>query len=200
MFENIFDLRNQYFIETMIMFVINLIFLFLLIRVIYFRYTKKEMFLFGFFMIGIIVFFIGSLLNAITLEFGMAIGLVAVFTILRLRTRQITIKDMSYIFVVIGISVINSLRLLAFPFLGRIIINFIIILAAYLLEQFLLKNQSESFSIVYENIGLLKPERKQELLSDLTAITGKTILRVKIESIDYKKKTADLILYYRDLD
>jgi hypothetical protein len=197
MFENIFDLTNVYFVETMIMFVINFIFLFLLIRGIYFRYSKKEMFLFAFFLMGLIVFFIGSLLNAMTLEFGMAIGLVAVFTILRLRTRQITIKDMSYIFATIGISVINSLRLIAFPLLGRIIINLIIILAAYILEQFLLRNKSDSYSIVYENIELLKPDRNQELLNDLSAITGKTIHRAKIESVDYKKKSAELVIYYK---
>ena len=197
MFENIFDLTNVYFIETMIMFVINFIFLYLLIRVIYFRYSKKEMFLFAFFLMGFIVFFIGSLLNAMTLEFGMAIGLVAVFTILRLRTRQITIKDMSYIFATIGISVINSLRLLAFPLLGRIIINLIIILAAYILEQFLMRNKSDSYSIVYENLELLKPDRNQELLTDLSAITGKTILSAKIESVDYKKKSAELVIYYK---
>lgn len=198
MFDNIFDLTNVYFVETMIMFVINFIFLYLLIRVIYFRYTKKEMFLFAFFLMGLIVFFIGSLLNAITLEFGMAIGLVAVFTILRLRTRQITIKDMSYIFATIGISVINSLRLLAFPLLGRIIINIIIILAAFILEQFLMRNKTESYSIVYENLELLKPDRKQELLNDLSAITGKTILRAKIENVDYRKKSAELVIYYKE--
>ena len=196
--ENFFNLSNPYFAGTMARFVINTIMLFILIRVIYFRYSRKEMFTFTFFLMGITIYFIGSILNSITLEFGMAIGLVAVFTILRFRTRQISIKDMAYMFTVFGISVINSLRMVGFPMLGRLIINFLILLSAYLLEEFLFRNQSESLSIVYENIEFLKPENKEKLMADLSQITGKHILRIKIQKIDYKRKAADLEIYYRD--
>ncbi len=147
---------------------------------------------------GITIYFIGSILNSITLEFGMAIGLVAVFTILRFRTRQISIKDMAYMFTVFGISVINSLRMVGFPMLGRLIINILILLSAYVLEEFLFRNQSESLSIVYENLEFLKPDNKEKLMADLSQITGKHILRIKIQKIDYKRITADIEVYYRD--
>lgn len=196
--ENFFNLSNPYFVGTMVRFVINTIMLFILIRVIYFRYSRKEMFTFTFFLMGITIYFIGSILNSITLEFGMAIGLVAVFTILRFRTRQISIKDMAYMFTVFGISVINSLRMVGFPMLGRLIINILILLSAYILEEFLFRNQSESLSIVYENLEFLKPDNKEKLMADLSQITGKHILRIKIQKIDYKRGAADLEIYYRD--
>lgn len=199
MFEKMFDLGNPYFLETMIMFLINLVFLFVLIRVIYYRYTKRESTLFALFLIGIIVFFIGSILNAINLDWAMAVGLVAVFTIMRLRTAQISIKDMAYIFAAIGISVINALRLVAFPLTGRIIINIIIVVSAFVLEEFILRRKIESHKIVYENLDFLKPERKKELLTDLSNLTGRSILRVKVEAVDYKKKCAELVVYYNDL-
>lgn len=198
MFDKMFDLSNPYFRETMIMFCVNLFFLFLLIRVVYFRYTKKESFLFAFFLIGIIVFFIGIILNAIQIQVELAVGLVAIFTILRLRTRSITMKDMAYVFAVIGISVINALHLIAFPFMGRVIINIIIILSAFILEKFILKHKCNSHNIIYENIDLLKPERKEELLADLTQLTGKKITRVKVDEVDYKKKTSEIVVYFRD--
>lgn len=198
MFDKMFDLNNLYFRETMIMFFINLFFLTLLIRVVYFRYTRKESYLFAFFLIGIIVFFIGIILNAIQIQVELAVGLVAIFTILRLRTRSITMKDMAYIFAVIGISVINALHLISFPLMGRMIINLIIILSAYILEEFIVRHKCSSHSIVYENIDLLKPERKEELLADLSQLTGKKVVRVKVEEVDYKKKSSEIVVYYRD--
>lgn len=192
MFENIFDLTNPYFLETLVMFVLNTIALLFLIRVVYFRYSKKEMFVFAFLLMGMIVFFVGSVLNAVKLDFGMAVGLVAVLTILRLRTRQITIKDMAYLFAIFGISIINALRLLAFPLMGRIILNIVIILVAYILEEFIERHKSESFSITYRNLELLRPEKKKELLEDVAILTGKRIMNVKIVKVNYKKNSAEL--------
>lgn len=198
MFEKMFDLSNVYFKEMMIMFIINMIFQFILIRLIYFRYTKKETYLFAFFLIGLIVFFISCLLNYIQIQMELAVGLVAIFTILRLRTRSITMKEMAYIFGVIGISVINALHLIAFPLLGRMIINVLIILMAFILEEFLMRNRFRSFNIIYENIDLLKPDRRNDLLAELSILTGKKIVKVKLDEVDYKKKSARLVLYYHE--
>jgi hypothetical protein len=199
MFENIFNLNNPYFLESMVMFLINLTSLFILIRLIYFRYSGKPVFMFAFFLMGIVVFFVGSILNAVELGFGMAVGLVAVLTILRLRTRQITIKEMAYLFAIFGISVINALRMVAYPLLGRILLNLIIIFAAYLLELFLLRNKPkavESHVITYTKLELLRPEKNSELLKDVSELTGKDVIRVKIEKVSYKKKSSDIEIFY----
>lgn len=198
MFDKMFDLTNPYFKEMMIMFVINIIFQYILIRLVYFRFTKKESFLFAFFLIGVIVFFIGCLLNYIQMQMELAVGLVAIFTILRLRTRSITMKDMAYVFAVIGIAVINALHLVAFPLLGRLIINIIIILMALILEKFIVRNKLNSHNIIYENIDLLRPDKNEELLNDLSILTGMKIVKVKVEEIDYKKKSAEIVIYYND--
>lgn len=198
MFDKMFDLTNPYFKEMMIMFVINIIFQYILIRLVYFRFTKKESFLFAFFLIGVIVFFIGCLLNYIQMQMELAVGLVAIFTILRLRTRSITMKDMAYVFAVIGIAVINALHLVAFPLLGRLIINVIIILMALILEKFIVRNKLNSHNIIYENIDLLRPDKNDELLNDLSILTGMKIVKVKVEEIDYKKKSSEIVIYYND--
>jgi hypothetical protein len=182
----------------MVRFVINLVFLFFLIKGVYFRFSRKEMFLFAFFLMGIMIFFIGSMLNAVFLEIGMAVGLFAIFTILRLRTTNVNIKDMAYMFTTIGLSVINSLKLVGFPLLGVLIINVIIISSAYILEQFIVRNSSESYSIVYRNLDLLRSNKKQRLLKDISELTGKEVMKIKIRRVDYRSEVALLDIYYKD--
>lgn len=196
--DNIFNLNNPDFYGILIRFMINLVFLFILIRGIYFRYSKKEKFLFTFFMMGITVFFITSMLKSVFIEFGMAVGLFAIFAILRFRTRNFSLKDMSYIFTTIGISVINSLKLAGFPVLGVIIFNLIIVAAAIILEEFVIKNHTVTYSIIYEDLELLKTGKKQRILKEISLLTGKDILRVKIRRINYRNKVALLEISYRD--
>jgi hypothetical protein len=196
--DNFFNLNNPDFYGILLRFVINMTFLFILIRVIYYRYTKKEKFLFTFFLMGITVFFITSMLKSVFIEFGMAVGLFAIFAILRFRTRNFSLKDMSYIFTTIGISVINSLKLVGFPVLGVIIINITIVISAVILEEFTIKNNTVTYSIIYDDLELLKSAKKQKILREISTLTGKNIMKIKIRRIDYKNKIALLDISYKD--
>jgi hypothetical protein len=198
MVDNLFNLNNPNFLGIMVRFVITLTVLFFLIKVVYYRYSRNEMFLFAFFLMGIMIFFIGSVLNAVFLEIGMAVGLFAIFTILRLRTTNVSVKDMAYMFTVIGISVINSLKMVGFPLLGVIIIDSIIIFSAYLLEEFLVRHATESHTIMYRNLELLRSNKKQRLLKDLSELTGKEIIRYKVKQVDYRSEFALLDIYYKE--
>jgi hypothetical protein len=195
---NFFNLNNPDFGGILIRFVIDLVFLFILIRVIYFRYSKKEKFLFTFFLMGIMTFFICALLGSVYIEIGMGFTLFAAFAILRFRTRNFSIKDMAYIFSSIGISLINALNFPRFPMLGVLIINVIIILSAYFLERFLINHNSESYTIIYNNLGLLNPDKKQKLLKDISELTGKKILRIKIRRVDYRREVALIDIFFKN--
>jgi hypothetical protein len=179
-------------------FAIDLIFIFILIGIVYFRYSKKEKFLFTFFLIGIVVFFICSIMKGGDMGVALAIGLFAVFGILRLRTRNFGVKDMSYLFATIGMSVVNALGLLFLDLIGVVIINLVIIVAAFILEVVLQRNLFKKHSIRYSNIELLRPENKQQLLKDISALSGRDIFKVKILKIDYKKKSAQLDIFFKD--
>lgn len=198
MSDTFYDLTNQSFVGIMWRFCIAVFFLFILIRVIYFRYSRKEKFLFSFFLMGIIAFFIVSILRSVYIEMGMGFGLFAVFGLLRLRTRNFTEKDMAYTFTTFGIAVVNSLKLVKFPLLGVLIINIIIVLAAYLLEEFVLKYKIETHEIIYNKLELLKPGNKEKLMQDVSLRTGKEISRIKIRRINYKRKRALLDIYYKE--
>ena len=198
MSDTFYDLTNQSFVGIMWRFCIAVFFLFILIRVIYFRYSRKEKFLFSFFLMGIIAFFIVSILRSVYIEMGMGFGLFAVFGLLRLRTRNFTEKDMAYTFTTFGIAVINSLKLVKFPLLGVLAINIIIVLAAYILEEFVLKYKIETHEIIYNKLELLKPGNKEKLMQDVSLRTGKEISRIKIRRINYKRKRALLDIYYKE--
>ena len=197
MTDDFFNLNNPSFLGIMIRFAVNLFFLFILIRVVYFRYTKKEKFLFTFFLMGIMVFFICSILRSVFFDMGMAVGLFAIFAILRFRTRNFSIKDMAYIFTIIAISAINSFKLVGFPMLGVLIFNFIIIITAFILEEYLSHNKSDTYSVIYENLELLKPDKEQDLIKDISERTGKDIIKIKIIRVNYKKKSAVLDIFYK---
>jgi hypothetical protein len=146
---------------------------------------------------GIMVFFINSMLSSVQLDFGFAFGMFAIFAILRFRTSSVSLKDMAYIFSVIGISMMNSLKVFKFPMFGIIIFNIIILVSAYILEEYLVRNKSDSYIITYENLELLKPDKEQKLIKDISLITGKNIIRIKVQRVDYKRNVAVLEIFYK---
>ncbi len=179
-------------------FALNLIFLFILIRLLYFRYTKKEKFLFTYFLIGISVFFIVFMLKNVEIGIGIGLGIFAIFSVLRFRTRNFSVKDMAYIFTTIGISVINAVSANGLTIPGYLIINLIIVASVFGLEQYLLRNTFSKYSIYYGNLGLLKPGSYHKLLKDLSSRTGLEIEKVKICHIDFTKEIALLEIYYKE--
>ena len=195
---NFFNLSNPTFVGIMWRFVINIFSLILLIRVVYYRYSQKEKYLFSFFLIGILTFFVTSILTSVFIEMAGAFGLFAVLGILRMRTRNFSIKDMAYTFATLGISVINALNVLKFPLMGVLIIDLIIIFSAFLLEQFLINHKSQTFMIVYENLDNLRPERKNKLIKDVCELTGKDVYKIRIRKIDYQKRVAFLDICCRE--
>lgn len=198
MTDNFFDLANPNFVGIVSRFGVHLITLFFLIRVIYFRFNKKEKFLFSFFLMGILAFFTTSMLLRVTIEMGMGLGLVAVLAILRLRAKNFSVKDMSYTFAVFGVSILNALEVKHFPYLGILIVNILILLSAFILELFIANHKLETMSITYENIDMLRSEKKQKLLKDVSDLTGKNVTKVKIRRIDYRKKEALLDICYKE--
>ena len=100
------------------------------------------------------------------MQMGMALGFYAIFAILRFRTKDLTVKEMTYIFITIGVSVINSQARIPPPVLGAVVINSIIISAVFLLEVYLHSRATSSITVSYSNLDLLAPGRMTELLAD----------------------------------
>jgi len=132
----------------------------------------------------------------VKLEIGFALGLFAIFGIIRYRTRQIPIKEMTYLFLVIGISVINALANKKISYAELFLTNIVLVLTAYFLERMMLLRHESTKSIVYEKIELIKPETRSALKKDLEERTGLKINRVEVGKIDFLRDTARVDIYY----
>ena len=130
------------------------------------------------------------------MQMGFALGLFAVFGILRYRTEAIPIRQMTYLFIVIGISMINALSNKSISIFEVLFTNGLIALITYLIDRLWFQTVEEKKSIVYEKIELIKPENKQELIQDLKERTGLPIHEVKVDKIDFLKDTAAVTIYY----
>ena len=184
--------------SIMLRFALNLLVIFILVGLIYYRFTGKKEYVFSFFLMGIIIFLLCALLQTVNIQLGMALGLFAIFSILRFRTVNFSAKEMTYIFVVIGVSVINSQANIPPPVFGAIVVNSIILISALLLELFLRKGTLTPVTIVFGKPELLAPEMRKELLSELSAKTGQQIEKVIIRKIDINKSNVELEGFFRD--
>jgi len=185
-------------LSVFVRFGINLAVIFILIRMIYYRFSQKEENMFSFFMMGIVIFLLVSLLERVEVQIGIALGLFALFAIIRFRTVNMSAKDMTYFFTTIGISIINSQADLQPPVLGAVLVNSIILITALLLEIFMQGKTLNSFTLNYNNHDLLKPELRKELLNDLSLKTGHKIEKIKIEKMNIEKGSAELTIWFKE--
>ena len=182
-------------------FLIDIASVFILIRFIYFKINKHREFFFTYFIFNIIIFLMCFFLNKVKISMGAAFGLFAVFGMLRFRTEDLSIKDMTYLFLVIAIGLMTAVIKLEdiayyYEFVFIICTNGFVLLLTYLLESNLLMKQETAKQIIYENIELIKPEKRAELMADLETRTGLKINRISIGKIDFLKDTALIKIYF----
>ncbi|MBI9053507.1 MAG: DUF4956 domain-containing protein [Bacteroidales bacterium] len=184
------------FIELVSRFGLNLIVCLVIVRVLYYNATKRKDYLFTYILISTTVFLLCFLLESVKLELGFALGLFAVFGIIRYRTTTIPIKEMTYLFIIIGLSVINALSNKKVSYAELLFTNMAIIAIVWGLERlWLLKNET-SKKIILEKIDLIKPENYSLLMKDLEDRTGLLINRVEVGKINFLRDTAEVKIYY----
>ena len=188
---------KQDLIKLLFKFAINLGFLVIIVRYIYYKTKDEKDYVFTFFMFNILTFLICYLLRKVPIEMGFALGLFAVFGILRYRTETVPIRQMTYLFIVIGLSMINSLSNKSISWVEILLANSIIAGVTFVIDKLLFNNVLKRKSIIYERIDLIKPEHHEALLSDLESRTGIAIHSYEIGAIDFLRDTAKITIYYR---
>lgn len=177
---------------------VNLISVFILIRLIYYRIYKRADLFLTFFAFNIIIFLITYLLNKVQMSIGAAFGLFAVFSILRFRTEGLAAKDMTYLFMVIAIGLLSAITKGSWDEMG--LVNGIILLMVQVLEGNWLIRREYSKNIQYDRIELIKPDKYDDLLQDLKSRTGINIHRAETQKMDFLRDTAIITIYYYDSD
>ena len=182
--------------ELLFKFGIDVTVLFILIRLIYYPIHKKKDYLFTYFLFNTLIFFLCVLLNSVKLSIGFAFGLFAIFGVLRYRTEQISIKDMTYLFAVISIAVINSLASKKVSVAELVFTDGMILLMTYALEHLWLTRHEAVKLLIYERIDLIKPSNREALYADLHERLGVKVSRIEIGKIDLLKDTALMRVFY----
>ncbi len=192
-------LNERDFTELLFRFLFDFIVMFVIVRLLYYPIQKRKDYLFTYIIFNILIFFISFLLSNVKLQLGFAFGLFAVFGILRYRTEALPIKEMTYLFIVIGLAIINALANKKISWAELVFTNMAILGATYALEKMWLLRHETQKLVVYDNIELIKPEHREKLIEDLSKRTGLAITRTRLEKIDFLRDVAFLhIFYYED--
>jgi hypothetical protein len=182
--------------ELLFKFTIDLAVVFILIRVIYYNIHRKKDHLFTYFLFNVLIFFLCVLLNNVKLSTGFAFGLFAVFSVLRYRTEQISIKDMTYLFAVIALAVINALVSKKISLAELLFTDGMILAMTYVLEHLWLTRHEAMRFVNYEKIDLIRPEKRPELFADLKQRLGIEVSRIEVGKIDLLRDTVQLRVFF----
>ena len=198
-----FNSINELFLQLIFRLGLDLITLLILLRVIYLKTYKRKDLFFTFFIFNVVLFLVCFFLNRIELSMGAAFGLFAVFGMLRYRTEDVSVRDMSYLFFVIALGLLHAVTpALALKnnseFLLLATSDVLLLCIAGLLELRGIQNKERAALVVFERLDLLKPAFKADLITELNQRMGLNIHNVQVLKVDFSKNSAQLKVFYSE--
>ena len=195
---NEFDLNS--FVGLIIRFGFNFCMVFIIIQQIYWRYSKRKDLIFTLYIFNLIIFVLCTILLNIELSVGAGFGLFAVFTMMRYRSVQINIKDMTYLLVIVALGFVNATFTAEIGPAEVLFINIAVIIALITMEKIGFRSDLEKRKILYDKLELLKPQYNNLLKREISQQLGLNVINITIESMNYINKTANLIVYCENCD
>lgn len=185
--------------QLLLRFFFNMVVVWVIIHFLYYRKSHRRDYYFTFTLISISVFFLIFLLGNVKLKIGFALGLFAIFGIIRYRTETMPVREMTYLFVIIAMSVINALAV-TISYAELLLTNLIFIVSIWLCETNRWLRHVSCKLVQYDRIELIKPSERETMISDLEERTGLQIVRVEVGAVDFLRDTALLKVYYETPD
>ena len=199
---------SKQFVSLVIRFVINFIVVAVIARYFYFPKSNRRDYMFVFIIMSISIFMLVTLMEGDVMNTGAALGLFAIFGIIRYRTEAVPIREMTYLFMLVAVSVVNAMARAEYHpksdywsgvgLLTIVFANLMFIMLAWLFESSKLVSSNCSKYIKYDNVALIAPDRREELKADLEKRTGLKILKVEVGMIDFLKDSCLIRIYYDD--
>ena len=178
------------------LFALNLASSLVVVRLIYHMAAKRRDFVFTFMLVSTAVFLLCRLLAGVEIDLAFALGLFAIFGIIRYRTNAIPIREMTYLFIVIALAVINALAPIAASWAEIAAANVLIWVLSFVLERLWFVEHLATKMVVYDRIDLLHEGKRGELVADLERRTGVTIVQIEIGKVDLLRDTANIKIYF----
>lgn len=185
------------FYKMIFRFLINIFYLTALIKYSYYKFSKKADYFFTFYLVGTIVFFLCFTLKKYEIDLGLALGLFAIFGILRYRTDPLKVREMTYLFVVIGLSLVNALSNKKMSYTEIFVANSIVVAMAYFLDRYWNQQKTNTKDILYESLEHIRPEHHELLKTELEHKLGFEILSISLGQIDFKAETVKIKIRYK---
>ncbi|MDR0542451.1 MAG: DUF4956 domain-containing protein [Dysgonamonadaceae bacterium] len=189
---DVFD--STMLLSLIIRFAANFLVCWIITRFFYYPKSKRKDYYFTFILFSVTIFLLLFILQSLSIGTGFALGLFCIFGMIKYRTESIQIREMTYLFVIIGISAVNGLSN-DVDYTTVLVANILVIIIAWILERSI--QQTATKIILYEKIALITPDKYNELLADLKARTGLNISKVEVGHIDFLRDTAYLKVYYQ---
>ncbi len=186
------------FLDLMLRFGLNLLATIFVIIFVYFRATGKRSYVFTYILISTTIFFLCFLLGSIDLQLGFALGLFAIFGIIRYRTDTIPIREMTYLFLVITLSVINALASREVSISAILFTNSCLMITTWVMETIWMKRHLARRSLIFDRMDLIHPTKKKELIQNVFERTGIVVVKFKVGQIDLVKKSVRLTIFYKE--
>ncbi len=181
--------------QMLFRFVLNTVVAGIIISCFYYPKCKRRDYYFTFTLISLSIYFLVFLLGSVKLKLGFALGIFAIFGIIRYRTESVPIREMTYLFVITAISVINALSI-QISYVELFVVNGIFILATWILESERYLKHTSSKLVLYDKIHLITPDRREELLEDLKKRIGVDIQKIEVGHVDFIRDAAFIKVYY----
>lgn len=178
--------------------VLNLVVALIIVRFIYYPVTQDKTYVFTFLAFNTVIYFVLSMMTSTTLSMGVGFGLFAIFSVLRYRTDEMPIREMTYLFIVIALPVMNSVMISDTGMPWLLVANGAIVALLFVLEKGWGFHFSGSKRVIYDRVELIGPAERDRLLADLSERTGLPVMRVDVRRIDLLHDTAELTIYYEE--
>ena len=185
--------------EMLVRFTFNFLFVLIIVRFFYYPRSKRRDYFFAFIMLSASIFMMIYFMDGSKMKVGAALGLFAVFGIIRYRTEAVPIREMTYLFFIVALAVVNGMSA-RLSIAELLIANLIFILVAKFTESSRFIKRMACKYVRYDNINLITPEKREDMIEDLKKRTGLNIIKVEIGSIDFMRDTALIKIYYEDAD
>ncbi len=177
---------------------LNLLVALLIVRFVYYPATQDKTYVFTFLAFNTVIYFVLGLLTSASLSVGVGFGLFAIFSVLRYRTDEMPIREMTYLFILIALPVMNSVMISSSALTMLLVANGSVLALLFALEREWGFHFAGSKRVMYDRIDLISPAHEAQLLADLRERTGLMVERVEVRRIDFLHDMADLTIYYEE--
>ena len=182
-------------LHLLMRFAFNLIVTWIIARYCYYVKSQRRDYVLTYMLFGSAMFLLIFLMESVSIQIGMTLGLFAIFGVIRYRTETVPIREMTYLFIFITVAVINGLAL-NISYVELIVANILLILLILMVEGRSLLRHTSAKLVIYEKINLITPDKREEMIADLEERLGHKVLKVEVGHVDFLRDVAFVKVYY----